>query len=369
MKKSSFLILAVICLLQAKSQLAVNLQLPPVALTLKNQLWNMTLVNTSGQTMRLKVDITFIDVTNNLTVMTGSSTEFDLAAGTRQMQANDFLPITYNVTSTNYNIDNSPGGFLPIGHFNVCYQFSRYSTGHAETLTEECETVEIEPLSPPILVFPEDEAVIETTRPVFNWIPPAPANLFSNLTYDLKLVEVVGSQVPADAIQQNIALFSAQSVNAPTTVYPSGLPALDTGKLYAWQVTAKSNGSFIAKSDTWVFRLASSENDVQLNQAGEAFAKLRLNMDANYFLCKGTLRFYYDNHSNDDSVKISIFDLNEPQTALLKDDKYALQPGQNLKELDLQDMPGFTNNHYYRIELVNSRQEKWEGRFLYKKDN
>lgn len=369
MKRIFFMLIAAFIASQVKAQLVANLQLPPVALTLKSQLWNMTLVNSTGQNLRLKVDVTLTDITNNITVMTASSAEFNLAAGTRQMQLTDFMPVVYNVVSASYNIDNNPNGFLPIGHFNVCYQFLKIINDYTETLTEECETAEIEPLSPPVLIFPEDEAVIEFPRPVFNWIPPAPANLFSNLSYDMRLVEVTGIQVPADAIQQNIALFAQQNINAQSIVYPAGLPALDTGKLYAWQVTANNNNSFVAKSDIWVFRVGSFGSSGHEYVSGEAFAKLKMEGISNYFLCKGMLKFHYDNHPNDDSVSIAIYDLNEPQTAVYADNNYQVQPGQNFKQVDISTLQGFTDGHFYLIELINSRKEKWTGKFLYKRED
>ena len=368
MKKILFVLFTAGFMIHAKAQLVVNLQLPPVALILKSQLWNMTLVNTSGQTMTVKVDITLSDVTNNVTVMTASSAQFVLTQGARQMQAGDFMPIVYNVVNGNYNINNDPNGFLPVGHFDVCYQFIKLVHLANEILTEECETVEIEPLSPPMLVFPEDEAVIETPRPLFHWIPPAPANLFNNLSYALRMVEVTGIQTPTDAIQQNIALFAEQNIIAPSIIYPAGLPALDTGKLYAWQVTANNNGSFIARSDVWVFRLGTFGSEGQQYVSGESYAKLKLEGGSGYFLCKGALKFHYDNHFNDDTVTVSIHRMNDQQTTVFIDSNYLLQPGQNFKQLDIRNMDGFTNNRFYLLELINSRNERWVGKFLYKRE-
>lgn len=369
MKKIIFILMAAIFLAEAKSQLVANLQLPPVALTLKNQLWSMTLVNTTGQNLRLKVNVTLTDPANNATVMTAVTAEFNLAPGTRQMQQNDFMPIVYNVVNANYNIDNNPNGFLPIGNFDICYQFIKIINDYTENLAEECEALEIEPLSPPLLVFPEDEAEIETPRPVFNWIPPAPTTLFSNLSYDLRLVEVSGIQTPSDAIQQNSAIYSQQNINVQSAMYPPGLPALDTGKLYAWQVTANNNGSFISKSDVWVFRIGHFGSEGQQPVSGEPFAKLKPERGADYFLCTGMLKFHYDNYLNDDSVAISIYDLTDAESILFADSNYSLQAGQNFRQINLTSIQAFSNNHFYLVELINSRKEKWTGKFLYRRED
>ena len=370
MKKIPFALLLFALTLQVKAQLVVNLQLPPGGLTLKSQLWNMALVNSSGQAMMVKVDMTFTDVTNNALVLTASSSQFDLAPGTRQMQVTDFGLIAYNAVSSNYNVDNSPNGFLPIGNFNICYRFSKIVHPDSEVLTEECETVAVEPLSPPMLVYPEDEAEIETSRPVFNWIPPAPSNLFANLSYSLRLVEVAGTQTPADAIQQNMAIYAEPNVFQLSTPYPAGLPALDTGKIYAWQITANANGNFIAKSDVWAFRLARTGNNNASSYAtSAAFAKLQLDPGADYFLCGGLLKLYYDNYVNDSAVTLSIRDLNNYTTPVFEDTNYLLIPGQNFKQLDISNKQEFSDNHFYQIELINSRKERWIGKFLYKKQD
>jgi hypothetical protein len=366
MKRIAFLLLATGFIVQGRSQLVVNLQLPPIALTLKNQLWNMALINNGG-ILHIKADITITDQANNVLVLTGSSAEFTLATGTRQMQAADFMPLAYNVSNANYGIDNNPNGFLPAGRFTICYQFSKITGDNIEVIAEECEAIEIDPLSPPLLIFPENGAMLETNRPVFNWLPPAPFSLFGNLSYDLRLVEVGLTQVADDAIQQNIAVYAQQNIYNPVTVYPAGLPALDTGKLYAWQVIVKSNNSFIAKSDTWEFRIGHFGSIGEQYNTGEPFAKLKANGSTNYFLCTGTLRFYYDNYLNDDTVKLNIYEVNDMQkTIQLENNFLILGAGQNLKQIDIQAIQGIRRDQIYLLELINSRREKWIARFLFK---
>ncbi len=51
--------------------------------------------------------------------------------------------------------------------FNVCYSVINGSNDANEKLAEECETVHIEPLSPPQLVLPADNEQVTLTRPVY----------------------------------------------------------------------------------------------------------------------------------------------------------------------------------------------------------
>lgn len=210
MNKRNLLIFLLLFCIKIQAQLLVNLQLPVIGLSSKSQLWNMVIVNTANGSMQVKASLIFTDAGTNQVVMTASSGQFTLTAGSHVLQANDFMPVVYNVVNGNYGIDNSPGGLLPVGHFNICYQFDRITGDNAERITEECETVEIESISPPLLVFPEDQSILEISRPIFNWMPPAPVTVFSNLNYDLRLVEILPTQSAADAVQQRILLKPRQ---------------------------------------------------------------------------------------------------------------------------------------------------------------
>jgi hypothetical protein len=370
MKKVLLFFFSAIASFQLQAQLLVNLQLPAIGLSIKPQLWNMVLVNTGAQVLNLNVDMVFTDITNNQIVMTASTARFNLSPGSHAFAASDFIPIVYNVVNSSYNINNSPNGFLPVGHFNVCYNFNRYISDAFDRIAEECETVEVEPISPPLLVFPEDEAVLETPRPVFNWLPPAPLNFFNSLSYDITLVQVNGTQAPADAVQQNVPVFSQQNIVSEFTPYPGSLAALDTGKLYAWNVTAKNNNAAVASSDIWTFRIGQFGSAGNNNISGGAFARLRKDGSINYFLCPGSLRIAYDNYINDDTVAVTIYDLSNRHSVMQLDSNFIrLKFGQNMLEKDLTSLNGFTNDHLYEIELINSKKEKWKGRFYYKTEN
>lgn len=370
MRKILLLVFCAIIATQLNGQLLVNLQIPTIGLSTKPQLWNMVLVNTGSQSLQVRVNLLFTDITNNQAVLTATSGLFSLSPGTHALQTNNFLPITYNVVNSNYNITSDPNGFLPIGHFSVCYQFEKFVSDFYEQIAEECETVEIEPVSPPLLVYPEDEAMLETSRPVFTWLPPAPMTYFSSLSYDIRLVEAIGNQSPEDAIQQNIAIFTQQNIANLVTAYPSSLSALDTGKLYAWQITANNNNSFVAKSDIWTFRIGYFGSTGNSLNNGEPFARLRKDGNINYFLCTGVLQFEYDNYLNDDTVTLAVYDLGNNYAQMELDSNHlVLQHGQNLITADFSENNSFQNDHIYQVELINSRREKWIGKFYFRRNN
>jgi len=366
MRKTFVLFFSIVLAITVKAQVLVNLQLPVIGLSTKNQLWNMVLVNTGTETILLSGRLIFSDAATNQVVMTATTSEFRLFPGSHVFQVNDFSPIIYSVVNSSYGIDNNPSGFLPVGYFNVCYQFDRFVSDAFEKFVEECDRIEVEPVSPPQLIFPEDHSVLEYPQPVFSWLPPAPINLFSQISYDLRMVKLEGQQLPADAMQKNIALFSQQNIYSLSIPYPTSLPALDTGTIYAWQVTAKNNNREIAKSDIWAFSIKqfkpASDNLIR----GGFFAKLK-NADGpvSYFICSGKLQVAYDNYTDDDSVIVAINDLSNQKIKMSLDSDYIrLKRGLNFIEIDLKTKSAFSNDHIFEFELTNSRGEKWIGRFF-----
>ncbi|MEP7377626.1 MAG: hypothetical protein ABI675_29750 [Chitinophagaceae bacterium] len=369
MRKFFVLLFFVLFSVVVQAQVLVNLQLPVIGLSTKNQLWSMALINTGRETIRLRGNLIMTDEATNQIVMTASTAEFTLMPGSHVFQVTDFSPIIYSVVNSSYGIDNNPNGFLPVGHFIVCYQFDRFVSDTYEKFVEECENAEVEPVSPPQLIFPEDQGVLEFPQPVFSWLPPSPMNFFSLLSYDLRMVKLEGKQLPADAMQQNIALFAQQNIYTLSVPYPASLPVLDTGVVYAWQVVAKNNNKEIARSDVWSFSIKKFSPAADKLLRNGFFARLK-NADGpvNYFLCSGKLQVAYDNYTDDDSVYVAVNDLNNQRSKMSLDSEYLrLKRGLNFIEIDLKTKNAFSNDHIFEFELVNSRGEKWIGRFYLKR--
>jgi len=359
MKRISLLAIVFMAGFYLQAQVVVGFQLPPAGLHLKSQLWNLSLINTGSDEPNVKIELLMTDASNNQQVLSGSSRVFRMKKGAALITASDAGPIVYNVLNPAYGIDANPVGYLPVGHFNFCMQVIRMDVEVSERLAEECETVQIEPVSPPMLMIPHDEERVESTRPLFTWIPPAPQNLFSNLQYDLVLVEVMSTQNSSSAIQQNIPLYTKQNVGLTTDVYPLSYPELDTAKLYAWQVTAKNNSSPVASSEIWTFKVRKFGTDTGTVVRAEYFAKLRRESDASYVICAGALRFEYLNELNDTTLQLKLTDLSSTSRSVVTLDH--LQPsiklGQNFISIDLSDEP-IINKHIYQLEVINGKNER-----------
>jgi hypothetical protein len=350
-----------------KAQVLINLQLPPSGLTVKNQLWNFSLINTSTTAINVKVEIIFQDASNNQQVFTGTSKMISLDKGIKQVQYSDVLPVVYTVNNSSYGVDASPDGFLPIGVFSVCFNVIQYYSDYTSNIAQECETIEIEPISPPILVTPADSERVELTRPFFTWTPPIPFNLFSNLQYDWVLVEVQGTQTAAVALQQNFPILNQVGLNTSSFQYPLSAPELDTSKLYAWQVSAKNNGLPIAQSEAWTFRVMKFHPDTTVYQRLGFFFKLTKEMDPAYGICEGTVRYEYLNELNDTTVSIRLFDVSQASNKEVFPDNASptLKYGQNFIKWDLSQFSAMIDKHIYLFSLTNSKGENWYMKFEY----
>jgi hypothetical protein len=344
----------------------ITLQLPPAGITVKSQLWNFSLLNASGNDMDVQVEVTLTDLSTNQRVLTGSSRLFRLPKGIKQVQAADVTPVTYNVNNPSYGVDASPVGFLPIGSFAVCFSVLKINNDATERLGEECETVEIEPINPPMLVLPEDSGHIEQTRPLFTWLPPSPFNLFNNIRYDWVLVAIMPTQTAAAAVQDNVPVLSQSNTGSNTFQYPLSLPELDSSKLYAWQVTAKNNNSPIAKSEIWTFRIVKENSVTIIKTVNKVYAKLRRYNDASFVQSGNTLYYEYLNEINDPSAAVKVWDIssNTRKELLLDNARPVLQFGQNFMSLDLSNQQ-LVNKHVYLFELTNSKNEQWYLKFEY----
>ena len=367
MKKILSLVLLSLLAGAGSAQVLINLQLPPSGVMVKSQLWNFSLVNTATTTYDIQVEVTLTDMGSNQRVLTGTSKLIQLPKGARVIKPSDVTPVTYNVTGA--GVDASPDGFLPVGHFMACFSVLRINSDLSERLAEECESIEVEPISPPLLVSPSDSDQVELVRPLFTWIPPTPFTMFASLRYNWTLVEVAPLQTGAAAIQQNVPLLSQSNLGITSFQYPLSSAALDTGKIYAWQVSAMNNNSVIAQSEIWTFRLRNIGIDTVTTANKEGFyARLKREENASFVLCYGKLNYEYFNESNTTMVQLRLLDISKPvrRTIALDSASYAVTPGQNLRRLDLTDK-GLTAGHVYLLELLNPAGERWYLKFAFRK--
>ncbi len=221
--------------------------------------------------------------------------------------------------------------------------------------------LEVQPLSPPMLNLPADTSTLAILYPQFSWIPPAPLHLFSNLTYDFLLVKVLQNQSSQEAIQQNIPVFNQSNLTALYMSYPASFSALDTGTRYAWRIIAKNEGQPVAQSEVWTFRIKQSVAGSLSHKGG--YVKLDREYQVGASVAVKNLKIEYNNFKGDTLASFKIFRLSDPENPV-QSGNLVLKSGQNLISVPLEN--NFSSDELYVFKLVNSRQEEWVIKFIYR---
>jgi hypothetical protein len=345
-----------------RAQISMSLQVPPVGVLMKNQLWNMVLINAGNSNVMVRVNLVLLDEKNNQPVLTGRSSPLSLGKGARQVQARDIGPIQYEYSGPAYTTDRDPNGLLPVGSYQVCYSVQNIDKGDA-FLTENCIQLNVDPLSPPLLHTPSDEARIYNFYPQFAWLPPTPLGIFNNLRYDLILVEIFPGQGKADAIQQNVPVYSAGYVKDLFLNYPSSYRALDTSKTYAWRIVAINNGQAVSMSDIWTFRVAS--NKPVLKKREDPYIELKRGSEVSVASSGELLKLVYNNPATDTLLKYSIISLEDPGNPVVQQGQVSLKYGNNFLQISLPRSNGYSERKVYVFSFVNGRNESWKVKFTW----
>jgi hypothetical protein len=369
MKRFLLTLLAIAGIAPANAQVLINLQVPQAGLNLKSQLWNMTLVNTGAAATEVKLDMALSDATTGQLILSGSGRQFNLLPGVMQVSTGIIAPIQYNVLNSNYGVDTDPDGFLPVGVYVVCFTLLKRNGEALDKLAEDCVLIEVEPATPPFLITPEDQGLIQEDRPLFTWLPPAPVSLFNNLSYQVTLVEVWETQNPASAVQDNYPVFTQSYINAPSQQYPFSYAALDTGKLYAWQVKALSNGVPVSNSEVYSFRVVRPGD--QPVPENKLYVRLKSENEMPFTVCNGILQYEFINTANFPAIELELVDVTAKTnlSITLSNNQQTVSYGQNFLKLDLTDNPAVKNNHIYLFKVHGAGGAKKAVRFLYKKSN
>ena len=352
--------LSVCCL--ANAQVSLVLQVPPVGVMQKNQLWNMTLISTGS--VPVSIQLTLVDAASGQPVMTTTTHTLQLSKGANVITAKDVAPLQYDYLSPVFT-DRDPNGFLPVGNFKACYTVI-LPVDHGMPTAEDCIPVEVQPLSPPQLNTPPDTSVVETAYPQFSWLPPTPVNLFSDLNYQMILVEVLPDQGPYQAIQQNIPVYNISHLQDPVNLYPTSAKPLDTGVLYAWRVLVLNQDQYIDQSEVWTFKLATPKTTPLLVPGGN-FISLRSARERSagvQVLASDTIGIKYYSFEKDHTDTLAF---SSADGKVVKQVSQRIVYGENYLTYVLNG--AFQQGRIYRVQIADSRKNIYSASFILKQNN
>jgi hypothetical protein len=342
------------------AQVSLQASIPTVGLVQKNQLWNLTLVNSSTRQFDCRLQLLIRDRSTGQEVITATTGQFVLAPGAKQLNINMLAPVQYNYLSA--FTGNQLQGLLPVGTYTACYTLTADNIKE-NNLAEECVQFDAEPLSPPMLNFPADSSQLETAPGQFTWLPPMPAQMFTRLQYDILVTEVKDGQKAAEAIEANLAQHAQGNLLTNQFNYTANLPKLETNKWYAWQIIAKDNNSYAAKSEVWVFMVKPNPIAEIIKRA--PYIKLAETPGAVTILHQGVLKVEYHNFSTDSLANIWVYAAQDKQQfeRNAKRVELKLAQGQNYLQCDLSKKMRLDEQTIYEVMLQHTSGQRFYMRF------
>ncbi len=351
--------------LAASAQLLLQPSVPVTGPVQRNQLWNLVVLNNSGAAISGRLELVIADRVSMQEYMTASTALITIPNGPKALSVNSLNPIAYNYIGI--QPDNRLQSLLPVGEYTACYSFIKDpDSDKRELLAEECVQFDVEPLSPPMLSFPADSAILETAPAQFSWIPPAPVAMLPELQYDVLITALQPAQQAGAAIQDNIPFY--QDRLATNFLSYSGAQAsFEKETWYAWQVIARNKDQFAGKSEVWVFKVADKkEMAAELNAT--PYLQLKRNNTVKTIVTGSVVRFSYFNQLADKEVKLFVQDISDKAT---KDKAPVMLPvtrGLNLIQKDISKLVRAEEGHLYRLSVENSAGEIWSIMFEVKKN-
>ncbi len=232
----------------------VVLKQPPPNQWNVEDLWQLTLTNTSQESYNVYLYGTVEEASAGL-IFEGTSAPFEiLPYSSGPVNTGDLEPIDKGYVNDDYEEIMFKTGTLPEGTYTICIYVKDYDT--EVELGSNCIIQPILHPSPPELIFPIDETIIEDDLPVFIWLPPMPPPLGDMITYNLVIYELLDGQTAIEATEANPAWFEQKEILSTSFQYPIYTREFEQGITYAWQVTAivESKNWVIGKSEVWWFK-------------------------------------------------------------------------------------------------------------------
>jgi len=338
--------------LVALAQCSIQPILPSAGLVQKTQLWNVLVVNSSTTTLNCRLTLNLRDRESGQDVLTASTGLFTIAKEAKQLNAATLMPIQYNQLTGNAMND-----FLPIGNYTACYKLS--AADDKSVFGEECVSFDVQPLTPPMLNMPADSAVLSVQPSQFTWLPPTPTAMFNHLQYQVLITEILPGQKAEEAIQLNMPFYTDYYKTDNILTYPAVSASFEKDKWYAWQVVARDDNSYAAKSEVWVFSVSSTAAPTATPFSGNYIALQKHNSNTGTYVINGQLigvQYYsYDSTHKGDII------IRDANGKVMKQANENIAYGDNYFYYTISS--AFKKNEVYTIELIDKKGSRYTASF------
>lgn len=325
-----------------------------------DDLWRVNLISSHQQAVNAQMEVTVEDAQHQL-VLSAISPVFILLQGSSRP--------SFSVSGAKMQYGTGPAtktlrstGRFPYGNYIVCYRVT--NAGNNAMLGEFCQEETVKPFSPPELVSPFNGEEITSTTPILTWKPPFPPGI-TPFEYSLRLVEIKEKQDAIEALETNAPLVNRQGIFGTSLPYPGDAPNLESGKMYAWQVSAKAGDFELGVTEVWMFRVAEIAAMPPPVGAFKSYRELKLTPDGSFNPAKQKLRFVYNNRwgapnidyestsppSALDRVYYKIYPVGKQASPISMTSSIALVSGINKLAINLQGVTGINDGENYIMVL------------------
>jgi len=345
----------------ASSQISIILN-KPLSFNVKvSDIFNATLINSDVTTYKMYLIGTIINTKTGQKVVEGRTGIQNYNPGTRSLTESILSPTySYGVSSVQQT------GILPYGIYELCLK--AYTSPDNEERGAGCNDVEVTPLSPPLLLSPENASTISTPYPLLIWLAPTPINTGIRVLYDLKLVQIMPNQTSYDALQRNFAQLELKDISTTSQQYPANAMALEEGKTYAWKILAKtSDGGVIGETEVWTFMYANpGANNKPVSP--QTYGIVSKSSDKGYLLISNdTLNFMFNERYNNNVMSFKIYDSKNIEVGETCGIKILKKTGVNIYSIPLSKCDQIQDG-FYRLDVLNDKKEIYYLRFKLQHD-
>jgi hypothetical protein len=329
-----------------------NLQLKPA------DMFRADVLNADNKSCQLYIVGTIVNSQNGQKLVSAKSKVIDVAPGSKQLSESTLFPEYTFFSST---VEQT--GSLPYGNYTVCLK--AFLVGGVEETASACEDVELMPLSPPMLLSPENQSTIPDEHPLLIWLPPMPVGK-EKVQYNLKLAEILPNQTAYDAIQKNYAMLEQQKITGTTLQYPANAMKLEPEKKYAWKVVAlTASGKPIGETEVWWF-IYKPVSPTPPDTSTDGFTILKRELDADYArLVDKKLYFQYTERYIGDNLTYKILEESGTEITAKCETSLTKGMGDNRYVLDLNYCSSIRKNHFYILEVYTPKHVKYQLKFKY----
>jgi len=215
---------------------------------------SLTIINDSGSEEDIRIFFTITDQANRV-IASGTSDPEPIAPGAVAVYDSPYEIAGSGSHDADFERIAARTGRLPEGAYTACASAADAS---GFVLAEACVEFFIAYPDPPLLIGPENDAVVTDDSPIFQWTPVrVPVDY--ELTYVVRIVEVLPGQLAGEALAANIPVLEEGDAFGTTLRYPIDARPLETNTTYAWSVRALDQHGYAAsandgQSEIWTFR-------------------------------------------------------------------------------------------------------------------